>query len=227
MELSKKNKSSVNADLKAIKKPYDGIIVIGRQFGSGGRRIGKKISSILGIGYYDTELLSKVAEKLGVNQEIFKEHDEKKPSVLRTILQGAYGIPDNFHNISISGEMMYAEQSRVIKEICKEGPCVIVGRTADYILRDNPKLFSVFLHSPLNVRASKIKDRGDATNEKDAKEMAMARDRKRESYYNYYTGENKWGTAANYHLTIDTSCFDDDSVADLIIRMAQNKIEQK
>ena len=199
------------------------VIVIGREFGSGGRTIGKLLASRLGIDYYDTELLKKAAESEGVNPEIFKDHDEKKPSVLKVLLQGAYGIADNFHTVPFSGVSMYNSQCKVIKDLCKKGSCVIVGRSADRILRDHPKMISVFLHSPLEVRARRIVERGEASSLDEACEIARQHDRRRESYYNFYTGEKNWGVASNYHLSLDTSKFDNDTIVEIILSLLKNQ----
>ena len=200
------------------------VIVIGREFGSGGRTIGKLIATRLGIDYYDTELLKKVAESQGVNPEIFKDHDEKKPSVLKVLLQGAYGIADNFHTVPFSGVSMYNSQCKVIKDLCKKRSCVIVGRGADFILRDHPKMISVFLHSPLERRAERIVKRGEAASLEEACEIAKQHDKRRESYYNFYTGEKKWGVASNYHLSLDTSCLDNESVVEILLNLVNKKI---
>lgn len=207
--------------------PDNFVIVIGRQFGSGGRTIGKIIASRLGIDYFDTELLKRAAEKEGMNPEMFKEHDEKKPSVLKVILQGAYGIADNFHTVPLSEERIYRAQSNVIKDLCKKGPCVIVGRNADFVMRRHPNLLSVFLHSPIEQRTRRILERAEALSEDEAMEMARRHDRRRESYYNFFTGEKKWGVADNYHLSLDTSFLDNESVADIIIAMAKEKFRGK
>lgn len=201
------------------------VIVIGRQFGCGGRRIGKLIANRLGYGYYDKELLAEAAQSLGFSQDIFAAHDERKPSPFRSLLQGLYGIADNFHDTSICGESLYHAQSDVIKKICEKEPCVIVGRTADYILRDYPGLVSVFLHAPVEKRAEQIVKRGDATDNETAIEIAKKNDRERESYYNYYTGGG-WGKASNYHISIDASSLDDEKIADLIINFAKEKVER-
>lgn len=197
------------------------VIVIGRQFGSGGRRIGKIVAQALGIDYYDTEILTEAANRLGVRQEVFSEHDEKRPSLLKSILQGSYGIADNFHSIGLTGVSLYNEQSKVIREICKKDGCVIVGRSADIILSDHPNLLSVFLHSPIEKRIISILQRGDASNAEEATELARKHDRRREDFYNFYKGEKKWGVASNYHLCIDTSRLTPEEVADVIITMAQ------
>ena len=220
------NVGVANESSDSIRLPDDAVIVIGRQFGSGGRRIGKKIASILNINYYDTELLSKAAENLGMNPDIFQEHDEKKPSPLRTMMQGAFGIADNFHSVPLNGEMIYQEQAKVIRDVCRKGACVIVGRTADLILRENRHLLSVFLHSPLHVRAEAILTRKEASTLEEAENMAMKFDKKRESYYNFYRGEKKWGDASNYHLSIDTSVLDEETIAETIINMARKKMQK-
>ncbi|MCH5235925.1 MAG: cytidylate kinase-like family protein [Muribaculaceae bacterium] len=208
----------------AEENPSSFVIVIGREFGSGGRTVGKLISSILGIDYYDTELLNKAAEKEGVNPQVFKEHEEKKPNLLKILLQGSYGIADNFHTVPLSSERIYRLQSKVIQDIAQKGSCVIVGRNADFILRDHKRLLSVFLHSPLEIRAKRIVERGEANNLDDACEIARQHDKRRESFYNFYTGDKKWGVASNYHLSLDTSFLDNETVAEIIIKTAKNKL---
>ncbi|MDE5888186.1 MAG: cytidylate kinase-like family protein [Muribaculaceae bacterium] len=202
------------------------VIVIGREFGSGGRRIGKLLSERLGCAYYDKRLLIEAAESMGFTPDIFNEHDEKKPSLFNSFFQGVYGITQNYHDITVGGAALYREQSKAIKKLSEKGPCIIVGRTADYVLRDHPRLLSVFLHSPLDHRAHKIVERGEADSLEHAKEMATKRDRDRENYYNYYTGR-RWGRASNYHLTLDASRLSDEQIADVIIRCLGQKITAK
>lgn len=206
--------------------PENFVIVIGRQFGSGGRTIGKLIAARLGIDYYDTELLKKAAETEGLSPEIFRERDEKKPSVLKVLLQGAYGIADNFHTVPLSSERTYSVQSQVIKDLCRKGSCVIVGRNADYILRNHTHMLSVFLHAPIELRAERILKRKEAYTKDEAIELARQHDKRRESYYNFFTGDKKWGTAQNYHLSLNTSFLNNDKVADLIIEVAKEKFSR-
>ncbi len=203
------------------------VIVIGRQFGSGGRRIGKLVAERLQCPYYDKELLSRAAESLGYAREIFDAHDERKPSPFRTLLQGVYGIADNFHDTSISAERLYKEQREVIRQLCDKGNCVIVGRTADYIMRHHPGLVSVFLHAPVEHRAKAIVRRGDSLSEQQAIDLANRHDHDRERYYNYYSGSQRWGKAYNYHLTIDASSMPDSEIADMIINYSHKKIRNK
>lgn len=201
------------------------LIVIGRQFGSGGRTIGKIIANQLHIGYYDTELLKMAAKCEGLSQDVFRNHDEKKPSVLKALLQGAYGIADNFHTVPFTGINTYNMQCKVIKDICKNESCVIVGRNADYIMRNHPRLFSVFLHAPLEHRIARIMERQEAPNRVKAIELAQQNDKRREGYYNFYRGEKKWGIADNYDMTLDTSNFENETVANLIISVVKKKFK--
>lgn len=210
--------------ITGIKQPMHTVIVIGRQFGSGGRRIGKLVAQRLQCPYYDKELLSKTAESMGYAREIFDIHDEKKPSPFRALLQGVYGIADNFHDTSMSAEHLYKEQSNVIRELGEKGSCVIVGRTADYVMRHHPGLVSVFLHAPVELRARAIVKRGESLTEEQAIDLANKHDHNREKYYNYYTGGQRWGKASNYHISIDASSLCDDEIADIIIDYARRKV---
>ena len=208
---------------KVMKADYP-IIVIGRQYGSGGRKIGRIVAEKLGFSYYDSELLSHAAERLGMRREVFLAHDEKKPSIFRALLQGAYGIADNFHHTNlICGEKMYDEQSRLISELSHENACVFVGRTADHILRHNPELLSVFLHSPAENRAKCVINRGETEKFEEALDIIRKFDKDREEYYNFYTGTNNWGKAINYHLTLDSSIASHEEIAEIIINFAKKK----
>lgn len=207
-----------------MEAPDKYVIVIGREFGSGGRTVGKLLATKLGIDYYDTELLDKAAAAEGVHPEVFKDHEEKRPSRLKALLQGAYGIADNFHTVPLSGERIYRVQSKIIKDVSDKGSCVIVGRNADFILREHPKLLSVFLHSDIEKRAQRIVDRGEAENLEKAVEMARQKDKRRESFYNFYTGEKRWGVASNYDLTLDTTRLKSEEVVDLIINLGKRRL---
>lgn len=202
--------------------PDDLIIVIGRQFGSGGRKAGRLISERLGLRYYDKELLNAATKEYGFAPEILAKADEKKPSLLSQFFFSSFGVQDSYGPETLSGEGLYKVQSRVIRKIGETGGCVIVGRTADYILRDHPHLVSVFLHSPLSHRVKAICKRGDAEDEKKAEDQAKRADKQRENYYNYFTGR-KWGTAPNYDVTLDSSLMDDEHIADLIIEFIKRR----
>ena len=115
--------------------PADLTVVVGRQFGSGGRRIGRRLAARLGLTYYDKEVLSEASQRFGFSQTIFARYDEKRPSAIRSFLSNAFGVPDSYMQNAMSCESIYAAQSRVISELADEGGCVFVGGSADYILR--------------------------------------------------------------------------------------------
>lgn len=194
------------------------IIVIGRQYGAGGRRLGKRLGEILGIPYYDKELLSEAADDFGFAKEIFMKADEKKPSFMRSLLSFNYGSNSaQYTEGTLSDESIYEIQSRVIRKICEKGPCVIVGRTADYVMRHHPGLISVFVHAPQELRARTVLERKEAASMDEAVDKARKFDRMRERYYNYFTNR-KWGAAANYDLTVDSSIFNIEEICGIILK---------
>lgn len=197
------------------------VVVIGRQFGSGGRRIGRLVAQKLGAAYYDKELLLEAAVQFGFTREALANADEKRPSAIRWLLQATYGAREAFCSDSCM-EGTYSAIAEVIKEISRKGPCVIVGRTADYILRDNPRMLSVFLHAPIHHRVNTLMSRGDFEAPERASEAARKADRQRESFYNYFTGR-RWGHADNYHLCIDSSRISEDAIANFIVASALSK----
>lgn len=185
-------------------KPEDHIIVIGRQYGSGGRQLGKLLSRCLGIPYYDKELLREAADKLGFRADLFEQADEKRPSRLMSMVGANYGASTYFTSGALNGGTLYQMQSDVIRNLLEKGPCVIVGRTADYIGRDLPNLISLFLHADKEVRARRTLERNPRMKAEDAALWLDRQDTARSDYYNYYTGR-KWGSADNYDFCINTS----------------------
>lgn len=192
------------------------VISIGRSFGAGGRAIGRCLSSILGIPVFDKEVLKESAEEFGFSKDIFLKADERRPSMFRRFITQSYGIQEAYLSDTLSPENIYQAQSLVIRSIAKRGPCIIIGRTADYILRDFPGLVKIFVHAPLAFRAQKIVERGDASIYVEALELARQKDRQRHDYYNYFTGR-RWGDAANYDLTFDSSLITTRQGAEFII----------
>ncbi|MBQ1185431.1 MAG: cytidylate kinase-like family protein [Muribaculaceae bacterium] len=194
-------------------------IIIGRQFGAGGRELGELLAKKLGIPYYDRSLLKVAAQRLGFDEEIFDNADERKPSILRSMLSINYGAMAADYSISsLNREKIYMAQSDVIRQLAQEGPAVFVGRTADYITRDMPHRLSIFLHADIESRAERVLRRCECSCICDAREFALKRDKMRQDYYNYFTGRN-WGDAANYDLTFDTSRISIEKIADIIIQL--------
>lgn len=198
------------------------IVVVGRQFGSGGRRLGLRLAKELGLAYYDKEVLTEAAQRRGFSRDIFARHDEKRPSPLRSLISHAFGVADTYQQNPMSCEAIYDAQSRVIEELAEEGGCVFVGRSADYILRDRPNLASIFLHAPVEHRARILMERGEVPSVEKGIETALRQDRKREEYYNYFTGR-KWGHADNYHLSLDTSLLSDDELLAIIRHYVEHR----
>lgn len=193
----------------------DPIIVIGRQYGAGGRKIGRELARRFGIPYYDRELLSEAAVRLGMSRDLFDRTDEQPPSVLRSLFGMAYGSADSFGSSPVSREGLYAAQSHVISQLAAEGGAVFVGRTADYVLRRSTAMVSLFLHAPEEARAARLMERGEADRTDRAIEMLRRADSGRRGYYNYFTGR-KWGDAANYDLTFDSSRLTAEQTADFL-----------
>ncbi len=195
------------------------VIAIGRQFGSGGRELGRRIADRLGIKYYDKELLIEAARKAGMSSEFFERSDEKFPSFLSGIFSFALGYNSMSlyaGSSSISDESIYRAQSDFIKSLGSNESCVIVGRTADYVLRDHPRLVSVFVHAPMEQCVERIMRRGDYESVDKARNHAAKINRLRSEYYNFYT-DKTWGAASSYDMTVDTSLLSMDDIADIII----------
>lgn len=181
------------------------IITIARQYGSGGREIGELLAKELGIKCYDKELLKRAAKESGICEDIFENHDEKPTnSFLYSLVMDTYSFGYTsaaFSDMPINQKVFLA-QFNAIKEIANEGPCVIVGRCADYILEDYDNCLSVFIHSDLNKRMHRVAVRNDLTISK-AKDRIVKTDKQRASYYDYYSNK-KWGDAKSYNLCIDS-----------------------
>lgn len=195
------------------------IITIGRQMGCGGRELGQLLASRLGIGYFDKELLHDAARAAGMTATFLEDKDEHTPSFLSGVLSFTFGhSPVNFYATpsAISDDRLYAIQSDYIRHLGEHTSCVIVGRTADYILRDHPRCVNVFLHASEADCIRRIMRRGDVATEAEARALAQRTNKIRASYYNFYT-DRKWGRASTYDLTINTSLMSMEQVAEVIL----------
>ncbi|MDO4614111.1 MAG: cytidylate kinase-like family protein [Lachnospiraceae bacterium] len=183
------------------------IITLGRQTGSGGRKIGRKLAEELNIPFYDRELLTRAAKESGLSQALFEGHDEKPTnSFLYSLVMDTYpyGYASSFNGMPIDHKVFLA-QFDAIKKIGSEGACVIVGRCADYALENNPNLLSVFIYGEMEDKIQRLREEYDVSEAK-AREMILKTDKKRSSYYNYYSNK-KWGDAKSYHLCLNSSAF--------------------
>lgn len=182
------------------------IITIGRQFGSAGREIGRKVADDLGINFYDKEMLVRAAKESGICEEIFETHDEKPTnSFLYSLVMDTYtmGYAGNTYNDMPINHKVFLAQFDAIKKIADEGPCVLVGRCADYALEAYDNMVSVFIHADLDTRIARVGHIYDIPANK-AKDMIIKADKKRSSYYNYYTNK-RWGDAESYDVCLDSS----------------------
>lgn len=212
-------------DLKTSDKKY--VITIGRQYGSGGREIGRLIADVLGIKYYDKELLTESAKVAGVKPELFEAADERTPSFFSNLWSFNLGFNSGSYligNTPLSDENIYRAQSNVMKNIAEQSSCVIVGRSADYVLRENPNLISVFIHASIESRIIRIMNRTDIDSAEKAREMAEKKDKLRASYYNFYT-DKTWGSSMSYDLSIDSSKLPTAVVADIIVNYVKSRLE--
>lgn len=192
------------------------IITIGRQFGSGGREIGKKLAEQLNIAYYDKELIQRAAQESGLCPELFEKADEKTSgSLLQAFTMGFSMNGSLFQsNDYFTDATLFQLQSEVIRNIASEGSCVIVGRCADYILNEEKNCFNIFIHSTLEDRSNRIQ-KTLSVGPKEAQEIIRKNDKTRATYYNYYT-DKTWGAADSYHLCINSAVTGIDKAVELI-----------
>ena len=193
------------------------IITIGRQFGSGGREIGEKLAREFGIPCYDKELLSRAAKESGFCEELIQTHDERPTnSFLYNLVMDTYSFGYNatgMIDMPISQKVFLA-QFDAIKKMADEGPCIIVGRCADYALADYKNCLSVFIHADMSCKLKRIMEKYNLPENK-AKDMIMKKDRQRQSYYNYYSSK-KWGMSDSYDLSVNSSVLGVDGTVNLL-----------
>ena len=181
----------------------DKIISISRQYGSGGREIGQKIAEHYGIPFYDNELITRAAKESGFAEETFARAEDKATnSLLYSLAMGinVYGNQDfGFGGLSLDDRIFLA-QSDVIRKVAEEGPCVIVGRCADYVLKERDDVCNIFIQAAMSYRINRaVKEYG--IEEKSAADVIIKNDKRRSNYYNYHVGE-KWTNLNNYDLVI-------------------------
>lgn len=200
------------------------IITIGRQFGSGGREIGHIVADKLGIKLYDKEMLDRAAKESGICQELFETHDEKPTnSLLYSLVMDTYSLgysAGSYTDMPINHKIFLAQYD-AIKKIADEGPCILVGRCADYALEEYPNVLRIFIHADLDARIRRIARIYDLTDAK-AKELIQKTNKKRSSYYNYYTNK-RWGDAESYDACLNSSLLGLDGTAEAILKLVELK----
>ncbi len=200
------------------------IITISRQHGSAGLQIGRELAKELNIPCYDKELLERAAKDSGLCKEIF-EANEKKPtsSFLYSLVMDtySYGYSSGVLSDMPLNQKVFLAQFDTIKQLAKEGPCVFIGRCADYALEDNPNCLSVFVHADLKKRIRRVAAINSISDAK-AKDIIQKMDKSRASYYNYYTCK-KWGDMESYHVCLDSGIFGIDGTVNLLKLMIEQR----
>lgn len=193
------------------------IITISREFGSGGRTIGREVANKLGIPFYDKELVEQVALESGFAPKFVEEHGEHAPG--KTILSYAFapqGVPGVMNGLSTS-DFLWNIQCSVILQLAEKGPCVIVGRNADYILKDRADVLHVYIHADKEFRADRIV-RLYGESEKSPEARLNEKDKRRKINYQHYTGRN-WGVAQNYDVCFNSGVLGVEYISDIIVDM--------
>ncbi len=203
------------------------VITIARQYGSGGRAIGEKVASLLGIPLYDKELITEAASRGSLNVDVIKTTEESAAnSLLYTLAMGSNILGTTMHfgyKIPLN-DKLFILQSEVIKEYAAKESCVIIGRCADYVLRDEPNLLRIFIYGDLDHRKERVLERHPEIKTSQVVDIINKTDKRRASYYNFYTG-NKWGKYDNYDVAINSSTLGVEGTAELIYHMAKKLSE--
>lgn len=188
------------------------IITIGRQYGSGGKEIGEKVAQRLGYTFYDKEILTMAAEDSGFSAAAMEHYDEKPSgSLIYSLYMSGAATSDT---LPLNQQLAFA-QFNVIRKVAQGDNCVIVGRCADYILREKKNLVTVFLHAPMEHRVKRVMSEKAVTDPALAEKTIKKADKARAEYYNFFT-HKKWGEAGSAMLSVDTSMLDTDGIAALI-----------
>lgn len=193
------------------------IITISREFGAGGRTIGHLVADKLGIPFYDGKLVEDIAKESGFAPKFVEEHSEHSPS--GSVFSYAFapqGVPGIMNGLS-TADYLWNAQCNIILELAEKGPCVIVGRCADYILQDKADCLKVFIHADIAFRAHRIVE---VYGERDQspEERLKDKDKRRAAYHRFYT-DMKWGHAQNYHITLNSGVLGIDKCVDILAQL--------
>ncbi len=197
------------------------IITISREFGSGGRSIGKAVAEKLNIPYYDKELIKEVSEETGLSPEYIENAGEYAPGKSLLSFLPALTTNNKYANSMSAADFLWCMQSKVILDLAAKGSCVIVGRCADYILKDDPDAIHVFIHAPTAYKADRIV-RLYGESEKKPEERLAEKDKKRSVHYKHFTGR-EWGKCQNYYISLDSGKIGIDRCVSVIVELAKEK----
>ncbi len=191
------------------------VITISRETGSGGHSIGKLLAEKLGYTFYDKEIVNQIAFEMGLDAETIVENGENISD--NTFINLVSGFVPLSRKKSIPIDSIQQSQSKLIKNIAKRGNCVIVGRNSDYILKDDPNAFHIFIHADLNHRVNRVAKReGIVGQEERISRELKVKDKSRNAYYQYYT-DRPWGFVSNYNMVLDTGIFSEEQCCEIII----------
>ena len=201
------------------------IITISREFGSGGRTMGRKIAEKLGIPFYDKELVDQIAMESGFAPKFVEEHGEHSPTgSFFSYAFAPQGVPGIMNGLS-TADFLWNIQCNVILQLADQGPCVIVGRNADYILKDRPDALHVYVFADVPYRAERIV-RLYGESEKAPEQRLAEKDKRRRVNYQHYTGRT-WGMAQNYDLCLDTGVLGEDYCAEIVVNSVLNSRKEE
>ena len=201
------------------------VITIARQYGSNGREIGIRVAELLGINFYDKELITMASQKTGISADVINNIDEKATnSLLYTLAlsSSSHGDISAGFNMPVNDKLFVA-QSEIIRELANENDCVIIGRCGDYVLRSHKRLVSIFIYADLETRIKRIMERHNISYD-EAKERVAKTDKRRINYYNFYTGR-KWGKYDHYNLSLNSGMLGVEATAQLIANMVRSMPE--
>ena len=198
------------------------IITIGRQYGSGGKEAGIRVAKELGIPCYDRDLMKEAAKQSGLSERIFESFDERPKSLLYSIAMDSYmfAIPGAGAGDSLE-QRVYLATFDTIRRLADQGPCVIIGRCADYALADYANHLSLFIYAPLEDRIARVARRQNLSPEK-AKALILRTDKRRASYYEYYSAQ-RWGAVESYDYCLNSSYLGVGGTVELIRAIVDHK----
>ena len=200
------------------------VITIGRQFGSCGKEIGQELAKRFGITFYDKELISLASKESGLCQEFFEKADEKNSGNLLQAFAAGFTFGPFQYNDFLSNDKLFQIQSDVIRKVAGEHSCVIVGRCADYILRDNKRCINVFVHADIEERVKTVMNRQHRAAQ-EARELIRKMDKTRPNYYNFYS-DKEWGVASSYHLSVDSGLLGVHKTVDFIQKFVEEALKE-
>ncbi len=203
------------------------VITIGRQLGSGGLLIGEKLASMMNISFYDKELINIASKESGLGKEFFEKFDEKDSHSFFGGFLSLRGIlsDDMYSNNYLNNETLFTIQSDIIRNLAEEKSCVFIGRCADYVLKDHPRCLNIFISADMEDKIKRVSEMHNLPENK-AKDFIEKMDKKRASYYNYYSNK-MWGVAESYDLCINSSILGIDETVEFIRHFAEKRFGLK